>query len=31
MMPQQQPELLWIVVKVERGIPVMVEAYRDQQ
>ena len=26
---QEQPELLWIVVKVESGIPAIVEAYRD--
>ena len=31
MMPQGQPELLWVVVKVESGIPVVVEAYRDRQ
>ena len=31
MMLQRQPELLWVVVKVESGIPVMVEAYRDKQ
>jgi len=31
MTPQKQPELLWVVVKVESGIPVMVEAYRDKQ
>ena len=31
MMPKEQPELLWAVVKVESGIPVMVEAYRDRQ
>ncbi len=30
-MPREQPELLWAVVKVESGIPVMVEAYRDRQ
>ena len=30
-MSQKQPELLWVVVKVESGIPVMVEAYRDKQ
>jgi len=31
MTPQKQPELLWVVVKVESGIPVMVEVYRDRQ
>ena len=31
MVPQKQPEPLWVVVKVESGIPVMVEAYRDKQ
>jgi len=31
MMPQKQSELLWVVVKVESGIPVMVEAYWDRQ
>jgi len=30
-MIHDQPELLWIVVKVESGIPVLVEAYRDWQ
>ena len=29
-MPENQPELLWVVVKVESGIPVTVEAYRDK-
>lgn len=29
-MTHKQPELLWIVVKVESGIPVLVEAYRDK-
>ena len=28
---QKQSELLWVVVKVESGIPVMVEVYRDKQ
>ena len=28
--PINQPEPLWIVVKVESGIPVTVEAYRDR-
>ena len=28
---QSQPELLWTVVTVESGIPVMVEAYRDKR
>lgn len=28
-MPEEQSEPLWIVVKVESGIPVTVEAYRD--
>lgn len=28
---QEQPELLWVVVKVESGIPGMVEAHRDEQ
>lgn len=31
MVPQKQPEPLWVVVKVESGIPVTVEAYRDKQ
>jgi hypothetical protein len=32
MMPAKQPDrLLWIVVKVDSGIPVMVEAYPDEQ
>jgi len=30
-MPGKQPELLWVVVKVESGIPVSVEAYRDRR
>lgn len=30
-MLQEQPELLWVVVKVQSGIPVTVEAYRDRQ
>jgi hypothetical protein len=30
-MAQEQLELLWVVVKVESGIPVMVEAYRDKR
>ena len=30
-MVKEQTELLWAVVKVESGIPVMVEAYRDRQ
>jgi len=30
-MPKEQTELLWAVVKVESGIPVTVEAYRDRQ
>ena len=29
--PANQPEPLWIVVKVESGIPVTVEAYRDRR
>ena len=29
-MSEKQPELLWVVVKVESGIPVTVEAYRDR-
>ena len=31
MMPREPTELLWAVVKVESGIPVTVEAYRDRQ
>jgi hypothetical protein len=31
MTAQEQPERLWVVVKVEGGIPVMAEAYRGQQ
>jgi len=31
MTPREQTELLWAVVKVESGIPVTVEAYRDRQ
>ena len=31
MSPREQPETLWVVVKVESGIPVIVEAYRDKQ
>jgi len=31
MMSQEQFDLLWVVVKVESGIPVTVEAYRDRQ
>jgi len=31
MMEQKQAELMWVVVKVEGGIPVMVEPYRDEQ
>ena len=30
-MSGNQPESLWIVVKVESGIPVTVEAYRDRR
>jgi hypothetical protein len=30
-MSGKQPESLWIVVKVESGIPVTVEAYRDRR
>ncbi len=30
MRSQTQPELLWVIVKVESGIPVLVEAYRDK-
>lgn len=30
-MPDKQPERRWVVVLVESGIPVMVEAYRDRQ
>ena len=30
-MVKEQTELLWAVVKVESGIPVMVDAYRDRQ
>jgi len=30
-MPTNQPEPLWIVVKVESGIPVAVEAYSDRR
>jgi len=30
-MVKEQTELLWAVVKVESGIPVMVEAYQDRQ
>lgn len=30
-MLQEQPEVIWIVVKVESGIPVSVEAYRNRQ
>jgi len=29
MIADQRPELLWVVVKVESGIPVGVEAYGD--
>jgi len=29
-MPERRSELLWVVVKVESGIPVTVEAYRDR-
>ena len=31
LMVKEQTELLWAVVKVESGIPVVVEAYRDRQ
>ncbi len=27
---QEQPELLWVVVEVESGIPVLVEAHRGE-
>lgn len=30
-MAQKQSDLLWVVVKVESGIPVTVEVYRDKQ
>jgi len=28
---REQPELLWVVVKVESGIPVLVEVHQDEQ
>jgi len=31
MTSQEQPEMLWVVVKVESGIPVLAEVYRDEQ
>jgi hypothetical protein len=31
MAPQAQPQLLWVVVKVESGIPVIAEAYTDER
>ena len=31
MAPSETREALWVVVKVESGIPVMAEAYRDQR
>ena len=31
MTTEKQLELLWAVVKVESGIPVMIEAYRNEQ
>ena len=30
-MIEKQNELLWVVVKVQSGIPVMAEAYRNKQ
>ena len=30
-MSQKQIEQMWVVVKVESGIPVAVDAYRDEQ
>ena len=30
MVAQKQSQLLWIVVKVESGLPAMVEAYQDR-
>jgi hypothetical protein len=30
-MAENQLEIIWVVVKVESGIPVMVEAYHDGQ
>jgi len=31
MASQKQDKRIWVVVKVESGIPVMVEAFRDRQ
>jgi len=31
MTPQGQPKSLWVIVKVESGIPVTVEAYEDER
>lgn len=31
MISRKQIELLWVVVKVESGIPVMVEAYDNEE
>ena len=30
-MPQKKTQTMWVVVLVESGIPVAVEAYRDQR
>lgn len=29
--PRKPPKRLWVVVKVERGVPVMIDAYRDKR
>ena len=31
MITEKQPAFLWVVVKVESGIPVTVEAYQDRR
>jgi hypothetical protein len=28
--PKKQPKRLWVVVKIENSIPVMIDAYRDK-
>ena len=29
--PKKPPKRLWVVVKIERGVPVMIDAYRDKR
>jgi hypothetical protein len=29
--PRKPPKRLWVVVKIERGVPVLIDAYRDKR